>query len=193
MYIIDNSKEGLGTRQQFTTLTLIYSIMVLKQQEYIIIGCMVVSITKPCMHWHYNVCMNAISYLGPVTQWFYYHAGTYDIQSIQTSTRPGTIAVTCSFTTGSVESSCIVRICEVINGNISMMCQDLSVPRSPSVSETTQELNNLQPGVYAIVGVTVNSSGGEMIPFTSGDLRFLQLQNIEIAIGKLYTFCGSVL
>ncbi len=61
-----------------------------------------------------------------------------------------------------------------------MMCQDLSVPRNPSSSEATQELNNLQPGVYAIVGVTVNSSGGEMIPFTSGDLRFLQLQNINV-------------
>ena len=34
-------------------------------------------------------------------------------------------------------------------------------------------------GVYAIVSVTVNS-GGEMIPFISGDLRFLQLQNINV-------------
>ncbi len=60
-----------------------------------------------------------------------------------------------------------------------MMCQDLSVPRNPSSSEATQELNNLQPGVYAIVGVTVNSSV-ELIPFTSGDLMFLQLQNINV-------------
>ena len=73
------------------------------------------------------------------------YTGTYDVQSIQSSTRPGVIAVTCSFTTGSVASSCIVRICEVINGNVSMMCQDLSVPRSPSASETTQELNDVQP------------------------------------------------
>ncbi len=83
-----------------------------------------------------------------------------------------------------------------------MMCQDLSVPRSPSASETTQELNDVQPGVYAIVGVTVNS-GGEMIPFTSGDLRFLQLQNInvteespttptmatEVTVGRFYLLC----
>ncbi len=108
--------------------------------------------------------------------------GTYDVQSIQSSTRPGAIAVTCSFTIGSVASSCIVRICEVVNGNISTMCQDLPVPRNPSTSETTRELNNLQPGVYAIVGVTVNS-GGEMIPFTSGDMTFLQLQNMEVIVG----------
>ncbi len=65
-----------------------------------------------------------------------------------------------------------------------MMCQDLPVPRNLSASETTQELNGVQPGVYAIVGVTVNS-GGEMIPFTSGDLRFLQLQSIDFTGGKL--------
>ncbi len=110
------------------------------------------------------------------------YSGTYDVQSIQASVRPGAIAVTCSFTIGSVASSCIVSICEVVNGNVSMMCEDLSVPRNPSTSETTEELNNLQPGVYAIVGVTVKS-GVEMIPFTSGDMTFLQLQNIEVMVG----------
>ncbi len=78
-----------------------------------------------------------------------------------------------------------MRICEVVNGNVSPMCQNLSVPRNLSAPETTQELNNIQPGIYAIIGVTVNS-GGEMIPFTSEDLRFLQLQNINITVGKLY-------
>ena len=134
------------------------------------------------------------------------YSGTYDVQSIQASVRPGAIAVTCSFTIGSVASSCIVSICEVVNGNVSMMCEDLSVPRNPSASETTEELNNLQPGVYAIVGVTVKS-GVEMIPFTSGDMTFLQLQNIEVmvgppetptmatdfTVGKSYTQCVYVL
>ncbi len=67
-----------------------------------------------------------------------------------------------------------------------MMCEDLSVPRNSSASETTEELNNLQPGVYAIVGVTVRS-GVEMINFTSGDLRFLQLHNIEVTVGSTTT------
>ena len=67
-----------------------------------------------------------------------------------------------------------------------MMCEDLSVPRNPSASETTEELNNLQPGVYAIVGVTVKS-GVEMILFTSGDLSFLQLHNIEVTVGSTTT------
>ncbi len=67
-----------------------------------------------------------------------------------------------------------------------MMCEDLSVSRNPSASETTAELNNLQPGVYAIVGVTVKS-GVEMILFTSGDLSFLQLHNIEVTVGSTTT------
>ncbi len=71
----------------------------------------------------------------------------------------------------------------MVNGNVSTTgCRDLSVPRTLSASQVTQELSNVQPGVYSIVRITV-SRGNDVIEFSSEDLSILNLQNVQVVVG----------
>lgn len=107
-------------------------------------------------------------------------AGTYDIQTVSVSPRPGSLEVDCTFTAGSQTSICQVTLCKVEQGAVvNGSCQNVRVPRNGSSS--TQILDNLQIGVYTVQAVLAEDTVGVQTQFTSEDMVLLDLSfNVQI-------------
>ena len=113
--------------------------------------------------------------------------GTYDVQSVETSARVGAVAVTCTFTPGSTATNCAVRVCEVVESEVSDSCESLTVPRPPAALSAIQELGNQQPGVYIVTEVSMRNGDGSTVSFSPEDLGHLRLESVEVTVAPIPT------
>ena len=111
------------------------------------------------------------------------YAGTYDIQSITISARPGALAVECTFVTGSQASICQLTVCELTQGTVEpSTCQVVRVPRNPSSPVSAKFLEGLQPGLYTVQSdsVLAEDNAGVQTQFTSEQVSVLGLVDVHV-------------